>query len=102
LLINVLGDIKLPKNNSGSIRKNCAIKVHFGSRRWARPKLRSKRIRGREFVDFLIYSKTKTGKTRLHKFSGKCFDNGKFEISAQFNFEANLCASDINFLRIED
>ena len=47
LLINVLGDIrrsiKLPKQFSGSIRRNCGQKVYFGSIRWIRPKLRYKK-----------------------------------------------------------
>ena len=47
LLTNVFGDIKrsikLPKTFSESIRRNCGQKVYFGSTRWVRPKLGSKR-----------------------------------------------------------
>jgi len=47
LLTNVFGDIKrsikLPKTFSEGIRRNCGQKVYFGSTRWVRPKLGSKR-----------------------------------------------------------
>ena len=47
LLTNVLGDIKrsikLPKIFSEGIRRNCEQKVYFGSTRWVRRKLGSKR-----------------------------------------------------------
>ena len=47
LLTNVFGDIrrsvKLPKKFSDCIQRNCGQQVYFGSIRWARPKLGSKR-----------------------------------------------------------
>ena len=78
LFTDVLGDIrgsiKLLKKFQEDIRRNCTHKVHFGSIRWERPKLRSKRtLKMPKIEKTLMFLKKFRSKKKKKLNSGKEF-----------------------------